>query len=238
MRLNRFLALAGVASRRGAEDLIRSGRISVNGKVCRELATQVTGDDHVRMDGKVIKAKEFVYLLLNKPAGYVTTRSDERSRLTIYDLLPKQLPKLAHVGRLDLESEGLLLLTNDGELTLRLTHPRYKLPKEYRVTLDREFDMADSVKVKKGVYLAEGRARFDAIYKVNPRQVRVVVTQGIKRQIRRVFAALDYKVKRLERTKIGGLSDPTLKPGAFRVLKSAELAVLRGARAQSATRNL
>jgi 23S rRNA pseudouridine2605 synthase len=237
MRLNRFLALAGVASRRGAEDLIRSGRISVNGKVCTELATQVTGDDHLRMDGKVIKAKEFVYLLLNKPAGYVTTRSDEGSRRTIYDLLPKQLPKLAHVGRLDLESEGLLLLTNDGELTLQLTHPRYKLPKEYLVTLDREFDMAESVKVKKGVYLAEGRARFDAIYKVNPRQVRVIVTQGLKRQIRRVFAALDYKVKRLERTKIGGLSDPTLKPGAFRVLKSAELAMLRGARARSATRN-
>jgi 23S rRNA pseudouridine2605 synthase len=237
MRLNRFLALAGVASRRGAEDLIRSGRISVNGKVCTELATQVTGDDHVRMDGKIIKTKEFVYLLLNKPAGYVTTRSDERSRRTIYDLLPKQLPKLAHVGRLDLESEGLLLLTNDGELTLRLTHPRYKLPKEYLVTLDREFDMAESVKVKKGIYLAEGRARFDAIYKVNPRQVRVIVTQGLKRQIRRVFAALDYKVKRLERTKIGGLSDPTLKPGAFRILKSAELAMLRGAQARSATRN-
>jgi 23S rRNA pseudouridine2605 synthase len=201
------------------------------------LATQVTGDDHVRMDGKIIKTKEFVYLLLNKPAGYVTTRSDERSRRTIYDLLPKQLPKLAHVGRLDLESEGLLLLTNDGELTLRLTHPRYKLPKEYLVTLDREFDMAESVKVKKGIYLAEGRARFDAIYKVNPRQVRVIVTQGLKRQIRRVFAALDYKVKRLERTKIGGLSDPTLKPGAFRILKSAELAMLRGAQARSATRN-
>ena len=235
MRLNRFLALAGVASRRGAEDLIRSGRIALNGKVCTELATQVMEDDHVRVDGKIIKAKEFVYLLLNKPAGYVTTRSDERSRPTIYDLLPKQLPKLAHVGRLDLESEGLLLLTNDGELTLRLTHPRYKLPKEYLVTLDREFDMAGSPKVKKGVYLAEGRARFDAIYKVNPRQVRVVVTQGIKRQIRRVFAALDYKVKRLERTKIGGLSDPTLKPGEFRMLKTAELAMLRGSAGKGKT---
>ena len=228
MRLNRFLALAGVASRRGAEHLIRSGRISVNGKTCAELATQVTSEDHVRVDRKIVKAKEFVYLLLNKPAGYVTTRSDDRSRPTIYDLLPKHLPKLAHVGRLDLESEGLLLLTNDGELTLRLTHPRYKLPKEYLVTLDREFDMAESAKVKKGIYLAEGRARFDAIYKINPRQVRVVLTQGIKRQVRRVFAALAYKVKRLERTKIGDLSDATLKPGAYRMLKRAEVEKLRG----------
>jgi 23S rRNA pseudouridine2605 synthase len=231
MRLNRFLALAGVASRRGAEELIRSGRISVNGKIRTELATQVTTEDHVRVDSKIVKAKEFVYLLLNKPAGYMTTRSDDRARPTIYDLLPKHLPKLAHVGRLDLDSEGLLLLTNDGELTLRLTHPRYRLPKEYLVTLDREFDMAESAKVKKGVYLAEGRARFDTVYKVNPRQVRVVLTQGIKRQVRRVFAALDYKVKRLERTKIGGLSDPTLKPGAFRMLKRAEVAMLKSVKA-------
>lgn len=238
MRLNRFLALAGVASRRGAEELIRSGRISLNGKICTELATQVTAEDHVRVDSKIVKAKEFVYLLLNKPAGYLTTRADDRSRPTIYDLLPKHFPKLAHVGRLDLDSEGLLLLTNDGELTLRLTHPRYKLPKEYLVTLDREFDMAESAKLKKGVYLAEGRARFEAIYKVNLRQVRVVLTQGIKRQVRRVFAALDYKVKRLERTKIGGLSDSNLKPGAFRMLKRAEVVMLKGERQESGTRNL
>jgi 23S rRNA pseudouridine2605 synthase len=222
----------GLASRRGAEELIRSGRISVNGKICTELATQVTTEDHVRVDSKIVKPREFVYLLLNKPTGYLTTRSDDRLRRTIYDLLPKHLPKLAHVGRLDLDSEGLLLLTNDGELTLQLTHPRYKLPKEYLVTLDREFDMAESAKLKKGVFLAEGRARFDAIYKLNPRQVRVVLTQGIKRQVRRIFAALGYKVKRLERTKIGGLSDSGLKPGAFRILKRAEVAMLRGVRAK------
>jgi 23S rRNA pseudouridine2605 synthase len=237
MRLNRFLALAGVASRRGAEELIRSGRISVNGKVCTELATQINAEDHVRVDNKMVKAKEFVYILLNKPAGYVTTKSDDRSRPTIYDLLPRRLPKLAHVGRLDLESEGLLLLTNDGELTVRLTHPRYKVPKEYLVTLDREFDMTDSAKVKKGVYLAEGRARFDAIYKINPRQVRVVLAQGIKRQVRRVLAALGYKVKRLERTRIGGLSDPSLKSGAFRNLKGAEIAMLKGEKPERATRD-
>jgi 23S rRNA pseudouridine2605 synthase len=228
VRLNRFLALAGVGSRRAVEELIQSGRISINGKVRTELATQVSPEDHVRVDGKIVTAKEFIYILLNKPAGYVTTASDDRSRKTIYDLLPRHFPRLAHVGRLDLESEGLLLLTNDGDLAQRLTHPRFKLPKEYLVTLGREFDMAESVTVKKGVYLAEGRARFDAIYKINPRQVRVVLTQGIKRQVRRVFAALDYKVKRLQRTKIGGLSDFNLKAGGFRILKKAEVARLSG----------
>jgi 23S rRNA pseudouridine2605 synthase len=223
VRLNRFLALAGVGSRRAVEELIRGGRVFINGKVCTELATQVSAEDHVRVDGKIVTAREFVYLLVNKPAGYLTTSSDDRSRKTIYDLLPRHFSRLAHVGRLDLESEGLLLLTNDGDLAQRLTHPRYKLPKEYLVTLDREFDMAESIKLKKGIYLAEGRARFDAIYRVNPRKVRVVLTQGIKRQVRRVFAALDYKVKRLQRTKIGSLTDSNLMPGAFRILKRTEV---------------
>src|ERR1700757_1114449 len=218
MRLNRFLALAGIASRRGAEAFIRDGRVSVNGKICTDLSTQVVSSDHVKVEGRPVRAREFVYIFLNKPRDYLTTRSDERSRKTIFDLLPSKLPKLAHVGRLDKESEGLLLLTNDGELALRMTHPRFKLEKEYLVTLDREFQMADVPKVRKGVYLAEGRANFDAVFKVNPQQVRVVLTQGIKRQVRRVFAALDYNVKRLQRIRIGTLTDKGLRPGGIRFL--------------------
>jgi 23S rRNA pseudouridine2605 synthase len=126
-----------------------------------------------------------------------------------------------------MDSEGLLILTNDGELTLRLTHPRYKMPKEYLVTLDREFEMADLAKVKRGIYLAEGRARFDSLTKLNSRQVRVILTQGLTRQIRRVFAAIGYKVRKLCRTKIGPLSDSVLKPGEFRLLRPAEVERLR-----------
>ena len=161
MRLNRFLALAGVASRRGAEEFIRHGRVTVNGALSTELATQVEPTDQVKVDGHLVRTQAFVYLLLNKPADYVTTRSDERSRKTIYDLLPGDLPHLAHVGRLDKESEGLLLLTNDGDLAFRITHPKFKLEKEYVVTLDREFQAEDSLKAKKGVYLSEGRGRFE-----------------------------------------------------------------------------
>jgi 23S rRNA pseudouridine2605 synthase len=226
VRLNRFLALAGISSRRGAEEYIRRGRVTVNGELKTDLATQVAFSDQVRVDGKVVRTQEFVYLLLNKPADFLTTRSDERSRKTIYQLLPGDLPNLAHVGRLDKESEGLLLLTNDGDLAFRITHPKFKLEKEYLVTLDREFGPEDSPKTKKGVYLSEGRARFDAIVKVNPRQVRVVLTQGLKRQVRRVFAALGYKVKRLQRVRIGPLTDRGLRPGEVRLLSQKEVDLL------------
>jgi 23S rRNA pseudouridine2605 synthase len=228
MRLNRFLALAGIASRRGAEEFIRDGRVTVNGEVCINFSTQITPSDQVKVEGEPVKAREFIYLLLNKPQDFLTTRSDEKSRKTIYDLLPRKLPELAHVGRLDKESEGLLLLTNDGELALRMTHPRFKLEKEYLVSLDREFQIEDLPKVKRGVYLAEGRARFDALFKVNPQQVRVIITQGIKRQIRRVFAALDYKVKRLQRTRIGPLTDKDLRLGEVRFLTPQEVSFLKG----------
>jgi 23S rRNA pseudouridine2605 synthase len=231
VRLNRFLALAGLSSRRGAEEYIRHGRVTVNGQLSTNLATQVAPSDQVKVDGQTVRTQEFVYLLLNKPADYLTTRSDERSRKTIYDLLPADLPKLAHVGRLDKESEGLLLLTNDGDLAFRITHPKFKLEKEYLVTLDREMEGEDSAKTKKGVYLAEGRARFEAIAKVNPRQVRVVLTQGIKRQVRRVFAALGYKVKRLQRVRIGPLTDLGLRSGKVRFLSRQEVDVLTKTRA-------
>jgi 23S rRNA pseudouridine2605 synthase len=239
VRLNRFLALAGLSSRRGAEEYIRHGRVTVNGELKTDLATQVAFSDQVRVDGQVVRTQEFVYLLLNKPADFLTTRSDERSRKTIYQLLPGDLPNLAHVGRLDKESEGLLLLTNDGDLAFRITHPKFKLEKEYLVTLDREFETEDSSKTKKGVYLSEGRARFDTIVKVNPRQVRVVLTQGLKRQVRRVFAALGYKVKRLRRVRIGSLTDRGLRPGEVRLLSQKEVGLLASSdnrRRKAATR--
>ncbi len=230
MRLNRYLAQSGIASRRAVEEIILADRVTVNGAVCTELSRQVAPTDSVKVDGKLVRPTEPIYVLLNKPVDYVTTRSDDRSRPTIYQLLPKNFHQLAHVGRLDIDSEGLLILTNDGDLTLHLTHPRYKVSKEYLVTLDREFAMADVPKVKRGVYLAEGRARFDSLTKLNSRQVRVILTQGLTRQVRRVFAAIGYKVRRLQRTRIGPLFDTALKPGEYRLLRPAEVAKLRGRR--------
>jgi 23S rRNA pseudouridine2605 synthase len=226
VRLNRFLALAGISSRRGAEEYVRKGHVTINGELITDLARRISPSDRVRVDGRVVQPKEFVYLLLNKPADFITTRSDEGSRKTIYSLLPEGLPRLAHVGRLDKDSEGLLLLTNDGDLAFQITHPKFKLEKEYLVTLDREFQIEDAPKTKKGVYLSEGRARFDAIFKVNRQQVRVILTQGLKRQVRRVFAALDYKVRRLERVRIGPLTDRRLRPGEIRFLTRKEIDLL------------
>jgi 23S rRNA pseudouridine2605 synthase len=223
LRLNRFLALAAVSSRRGAEEYIREGRVTVNGKPSTDLATQVSPDDRVQVDGRLVRVQELVYVLFNKPAGLITTRSDEKLRKTIYDLLPARLQNLTHVGRLDRESEGLLILTNDGDFAFRITHPKFKLEKEYLVTLDREFQPEDAAKTRKGVYLSEGRARFDAIHKISPYQVRVVLTQGLKRQVRRVFAALNYKVKRLQRIRIGPLTVRDLHPGETRSLSKQEV---------------
>jgi 23S rRNA pseudouridine2605 synthase len=231
--LNRFLALAAVSSRRGAEEYIREGRVTVNGEPSTDLATQVSPDDRVQVDGRLVRVQEFVYVLFNKPAGFITTRSDEKLRKTIFDLLPERLRNLSHVGRLDRESEGLLILTNDGDLAFRITHPKFKLEKEYLVTLDREFQPEDAAKTRKGVYLSEGRARFDAIHKINPYQVRVVLTQGLKRQVRRVLAALNYKVKRLQRTRIGPLTVRDLGPGEIRLLSKQEIdSLARRAREQ------
>jgi len=233
VRLNRFLALAAVSSRRGAEEYIREGRVTVNGEPSTDLATQVSPDDRVQVDGLLVRVQEFVYVLFNKPAGFITTRSDEKLRKTIFDLLPERLRNLSHVGRLDRESEGLLILTNDGDLAFRITHPKFKLEKEYLVTLDREFQPEDAAKTRKGVYLSEGRARFDAIHKINPYQVRVVLTQGLKRQVRRVLAALNYKVKRLQRTRIGPLTVRDLGPGEIRLLSKQEIdSLARRAREQ------
>src|SRR5438105_3522289 len=156
MRLNRFLASAGLGSRRGCEELIRDGRVTVNGKVCTNLATQVSPQDFVKVNGKSARPQKSLYILLNKPPGYICTARDTHERRTIFDLIPASFPRLVHVGRLDKESEGLLLLTNDGELSLLLTHPRFKIDKEYEVTLNRPLQTDDRERLLKGVPI-EGR---------------------------------------------------------------------------------
>jgi 23S rRNA pseudouridine2605 synthase len=226
MRINRYLANAGIGSRRGCEQLVREGRVTVNGAICTNLASQVSADDAVKVDGRLIHAERKVYMLLNKPAGFICTRSDTQDRKTIFALLPRKLPRLFHVGRLDKESEGLLILTNDGELALRLTHPRYKIAKEYEVTLDKPFDMALSAKMKTGFHIEAGHARVECIRRMGPVMLRVELRQGLKRQIREMFFKLGYEVKRLRRTRIGPLTDARLRPGEWRFLSATEISAL------------
>lgn len=223
MRLNRFLAAAGVGSRRHCDEKIAAGRVTINGRVCTDFSYQPEVTDHVKVGGKMVRAQHQLHIALHKPAGYVSTRSDPNARDTIFDLLPPHLPRLFNVGRLDVQSEGLLVLTNDGDLAQRLTHPRFKVEKEYEVTLDKFWDPELTPKLLRGVMLDGQRARLERLQPVTRVRLRVVLKQGINRQIRRMFYEVGYEVNRLVRTRIGSLHLGEMPRGHWRPLSSAEL---------------
>jgi 23S rRNA pseudouridine2605 synthase len=224
MRLNRFLAAAGLGSRRHCDELIAAGRVRINGQVCTDFSVQPGERDHVKVDGKLVHGQQRrLDIMLHKPAGFVSTRSDPNARDTIFDLLPPHLPRLFNVGRLDTQTEGLLLLTNDGDLAQRLTHPRYKIEKEYELTLDRPWDPALAPKLHHGVMLDGQRARIESVHSIKPTRLRVLLRQGINRQIRRMFYEVGYEVKRLIRIRIGHLRLGDLPRGHWRPLSKSEL---------------
>ena len=206
MRINRFLAAAGLGSRRSCEELIKAGAVTINGKLCENLATEVTEEDFVKVGSKRVQPEKHHYILLHKPRGYLCTVTDTHDRKTIFDLLPGHWPRLFHVGRLDRDSEGLIILTNDGDLALHLTHPRFKIEKEYEVLLDRHYDgLKDTPKLLKGVNTEHGRARADHVRQIGPNLLRITLRQGLKRQIRLMLYKVGYEVERLVRMRIGPL---------------------------------
>lgn len=233
MRINRALAAAGVSSRRGAEELVRAGRVRLNGQVVADLATQVDPRrDKLTLDGKPLKLTEqHVYFVYHKPRGLISTLNDERGRpglAEVCDALPGH-PR--PVGRLDRASEGLMLLTSDGELANRLMHPRYGVRKEYHVTVEPALRNADGEKLTQGVELEDGPARFEGITLLEQERTRsrlsIVVSEGRYRLIRRAFAALGYEVKRLRRVRLGSLQLGRLELGATRQLSGEEAKQLR-----------
>lgn len=229
MRLNRYLALCGLGSRRACEEIILAGGVRLNGRPVRDLATQVEPGDTVVARGRVVQPASQRYVVLHKPVRCLSSRVSQGGKPTVYDLLPRELSNLPHVGRLDAESEGLLLFTNDGALAQAITHPSRHVEKEYEVILDRAFDPALVARLLKGVYLEEGRAKASHVHIVGPNHLQVVLTQGINRQVRRMFAALGYKVRRLTRTRLGPLKLGRLPRGAWRELTARELAALQEA---------
>ena len=232
MRLNRYLALCGLGSRRACEEIILAGGVRINGRPVRELATAVQPGDTVVARGRVVRPAATRYLVLHKPAGCLSSRQSQGGKPTVYDLLPPEAATLPHVGRLDADSEGLLLLSNDGALSQALTHPSRHVEKEYEVILDRAFDTKLIPKLLKGIYLEEGRAKAAHVHAEGANNLRVVLTQGINRQIRRMFAALGYKVKRLTRTRLGPLRLGRLPRGSWRELTPRETDALRRAAGQ------
>jgi 23S rRNA pseudouridine2605 synthase len=223
MRLNRFLAAAGVGSRRYCDELIAAGRVRINGRPCTDFSAQPSTRDHVKVDGKLVHASQPLHIVMNKPAGFVSTRSDPHARDTIFDLLPSKFRRLFNIGRLDAQSQGLLILTNDGELAQRLMHPRYKVEKEYELTLERPWDTTLAPKLLRGVFLESHRAKIVRLHSVTPTRLRVVLRQGINRQIRRMFHEIGYEVKRLVRVRVGSLRLGDLPAGHWRLLTKREI---------------
>ncbi len=199
----------------------------INGRVCTDFSTQPSERDYVKVDGRLVHGERPIYLVLHKPAGFVSTRSDPNARDTIFDLLPPKFPRLFNIARLDTQTEGLLILTNDGDLAQRLTHPRYKVEKEYEVTLDRAWDTTLAPKLLKGMMLDGQRARIEKLQLVRPTRLRVVLRQGINRQIRRMFFELGYEVEKLVRTRVGYLRLGDLPLGHWRLLGKAEIKSLQ-----------
>ncbi|MFN2528705.1 MAG: pseudouridine synthase [Candidatus Baltobacteraceae bacterium] len=232
MRLQKYLAQAGVASRRKAEEYITAGRVEVNGKMVRELGTSVEANDKVKVDGKLLElAQEFTYLVLNKPAGVMTTMRDPQGRRTIVQLLPKGTPRIVPVGRLDYDTSGVLLLTNDGDLAYVLTHPRFGVEKTYRAVVRGRLTQKDVAKLQEGVRLEEFKASKAHLRVIATRAdssvIDLTIHEGKYRQVRRMFEVLEHPVIALERLRFGPLSLGELPPGATRLVTSRELAALR-----------
>ena len=227
MRLNRFLAAAGLGSRRGVEEIITSGQVRINGHVISDLSTKVLPTDSVKVGSKRVQAEQHIHAVLYKPRGFVCTADDECERRIVFDLLPKTWPRVFHVGRLDMDSEGLLILTNDGDLGLQLTHPRYHVEKEYEILLDRPFNDEHRAKLLTGFHIQGGRAKIEAITRIKPKLLKIVLRQGIKRQIRLMFYELGYEVERLCRIRIGPIVLGDMEPGEWRHLAAKEVAALK-----------
>ena len=228
VRLQKFLAEAGVASRRAGEQIILAGRVAVNGEAVTELGTRIdAGHDRVTVDGEPVRAKRKLYVALNKPPGLVCSRKDELSRATVYELLPKEWGHLHTVGRLDYRSEGLMFLTNDGEFSLRLTHPRYGVVKKYVATVEGRVAEAALRPFTQGVWHEGERLKAERVRLVSAGQAQSVVelelAQGKNREVRRLFESQRLTVKRLQRVQIGKIKLGELRLGKWRTLTEAEI---------------
>jgi pseudouridine synthase len=244
VRLQKILSAAGIASRRAAEKLMLEGRVSVNGQVVRELGTRADPDrDEIRFDDRRVKtAQRHRYFLLNKPRGYVTTRSDPQGRPTVLHLLKGVREYVYPVGRLDYASEGLLILTNDGDLAARLTHPRHEVERVYEARVLGVLDDHDLDRLRKGVTIDHRRTAPAEVHVVPSASVyarargssgssllRITIHEGRTRQVRNMFDAIGHPVRELRRIRIGPISDTGLKLGAFRELTAGEVEKLRRA---------
>lgn len=230
VRLNKAIADAGIVSRRAADELIAQGEVKINGKVVTELGTRVTSSDRVSVRGKLIGDPErHAYILLNKPKDTITTTNDERGRRTVLDLVGSR-ERIYPVGRLDRNTTGVLLLTNDGELANRLMHPRYSVPRTYAVVLDKPLELKDARRITAGVELENGDVTQPCEIDMEDRDrthVTITLYEGKNREVRRLFEHFGYEVTRLDRKQYGGITTRGLARGEWRRLDRREISMLR-----------
>ena len=234
-RLNKYIASTGICSRRKADELILAGRVRVNDKKIEELGFYVREKDRVYVDDKLVKPQKLEYYKFYKPAGYITTTEDEKGRKTIYDIIPPELKFLKPVGRLDKESTGLIILTNDGEFINEMTHPSIKVPKVYMVTINGKFTPDDAEKMLNGIEIETDSGEKKIAYaetlpvEIHPKSslIQVVLYQGINRQIRKMFAKLGYEVEHLKRIQHATLTIEGLKKGQVKAIKPKQVKELK-----------
>ncbi len=230
MRLNKYIAHCGIASRRKAAEFVKQGLVTVNDKIEESPAYIVQVEDIVRYKGKIIKPEEnLVYILMNKPKRTITSLSDEKGRKTVMDIVKNKIPERIYpVGRLDYLTTGLLLLTNDGDLTKKLSHPSHNVSKVYQVTLDRELSAKDLKTIEDGFELKDGMVKVDWIRKVEGKNIyNLEIHMGKNRIVRRIFEHFDYSVKKLDRIYYAGLTKKGLTRGWFRHLTKKEVIMLK-----------
>lgn len=232
MRINKYLASCGLGSRRKVEELVQNNKVKVNGKVVSSLAFSVSEKDQVEVDGNIVKpAQNFTYLMLHKPKGYITSTSDDRGRKTIMDLLPEEYKNLKPVGRLDYDSEGLLILTDDGDLAFNLTHPSHEVGKTYVVKIEGKISEGELAVLRAGVVIEGQRLSKCKVKKLeekdNKTKLEITIFEGKNRQVRKMLEAVGYLVIFLKRTKIGELRLSGVDRGKFRSLDESEIAYLK-----------
>ncbi len=229
VRLNKFLADSGVASRRKADDLIKYGFVKVNKKTVKELGTKVTASDFITVRGDPIEnTQRLIYILLNKPKDVITTTKDDQGRKTVMDIVRKKA-RLYPVGRLDRNTTGTLLITNDGDLAHRLTHPSYQIIRTYAVGLDKELEAKHARQIARGVELDDGKTAPCELFILpeDETKVEILLAEGKNHEVKRIFEKFGYRVKKLDRKSFAGLTNRGLRRGEYRHLKQSEVAALR-----------
>lgn len=231
MRLNKYIASAGVCSRRKADELIEQGSVSVNGKKVSELGFQVSEKDKVFINGELVRPKKLEYYRFYKPAGFITSADDEKDRKIIYDLLPANMHNLKPVGRLDKDSSGLIILTNDGDLINELTHPSIKVPKVYIVSVDGKIHLHHLEKMAQGIEIEEGKIAYadtSIVEGTNKRTIlQITLYQGLNRQIRKMLSFLGFEVTSLKRIQHATIEIEGLKKGQFKPIKPQQIKELK-----------